>query len=809
MQGKEKVYSMDNKKNVNYENKAHYLLADRGFDAEKLNNQLSEIELQTAYEPTETLGETDIESYLQHHHNMIVLTAIEESILSTKKSCDAVMMNALSSDWELSKNRLMDKMGRVRGSFQGSEYTQKEKKVEDAASPYVPRLQSGMPNVMHFSGNKVPQMSGKMKQYAEIVRKDLKNTNDLVKKFIHVEESFSSATVVTDSAVDFLSCWELLQHMLHQNGNFHDATFASVRTRMYAEEYLVNTNSLQRHFAQGAVTYLEGQFKHFLLRSVASASNNMQQIGGTTGLLHVVKEFVQLNIAKPYTDLDVWQDKPLWPMVFLCIRAGGYAEARDLLKQAAESTGLGQIVQDVLQIVQFELSSRWDARSPEIHASIKRIKQSLSTAKDRYYLVVCNLLVLGSPDHVEPLAIGAIEDFLWQRLCFCGTQQHEYTVTTLAENMLQFGSKHFDQDGTCSIVYFQILLLIQEFERAIEYIISSGFQFEGVHFAIVLDQYGALLVDDGNVSSSSPGLLLYTGDDGIPMEKPMLKFTSLLKHYIHLFSSSNTKQAIDYIFVLREEQEQYDLLMQLLLDTRSFTVLGGRLLPDGSFDEGMLHNYLNPSKVNHVVSSAAHSARSNGRPMDAVEMYQIVGDFENAINVFNSQLSQNISPSDPNRELWKQKATEFTNTYLSQSWARERITSVLVGQTFQTLLNLSVFFDLHHQSKWSEAMEFLEQLHLLPISTHGEFHRDSSMSIFMNLQDTVVVIFHKVLVAYMTCISQLYRSSKSQVHQTGSAEYRELLLRKANVVITFAGMIQYRLPDGTNEKLSRLEASMM
>jgi hypothetical protein len=54
-------------------------LARQGFDTEKLTQNLSSIDLKTTFEPLESISETDLESYLKHEHELIVLSAIEEA----------------------------------------------------------------------------------------------------------------------------------------------------------------------------------------------------------------------------------------------------------------------------------------------------------------------------------------------------------------------------------------------------------------------------------------------------------------------------------------------------------------------------------------------------------------------------------------------------------------------------------------------------------------------------------------------------------------------------------------------------------
>lgn len=54
-------------------------MSGTGFDTEKLSRNLQSINLTTTFEPIEPICETDIDSFLKHEHDLIILTAIEES----------------------------------------------------------------------------------------------------------------------------------------------------------------------------------------------------------------------------------------------------------------------------------------------------------------------------------------------------------------------------------------------------------------------------------------------------------------------------------------------------------------------------------------------------------------------------------------------------------------------------------------------------------------------------------------------------------------------------------------------------------
>ncbi len=59
--------------------KALRLFSQHSFDAEGLMREVNSMELKAQYAPVERLEGTDIEGYLSHHHDMIILSAIDES----------------------------------------------------------------------------------------------------------------------------------------------------------------------------------------------------------------------------------------------------------------------------------------------------------------------------------------------------------------------------------------------------------------------------------------------------------------------------------------------------------------------------------------------------------------------------------------------------------------------------------------------------------------------------------------------------------------------------------------------------------
>lgn len=68
-----------------------YLLAGRGFDADKISQTIHSIKVAQAFEPLQPLEDTDVEGFLRHEHELTIISAIEATrnevgYLSTARS---------------------------------------------------------------------------------------------------------------------------------------------------------------------------------------------------------------------------------------------------------------------------------------------------------------------------------------------------------------------------------------------------------------------------------------------------------------------------------------------------------------------------------------------------------------------------------------------------------------------------------------------------------------------------------------------------------------------------------------------------
>ena len=62
----------------------------------------------------------------------------------------------------------------------------------------------------------------------------------------------------------------------------------------------------------------------------------------------------------------------------------------------------------------------------------------------------------------------------------------------LIHRLISAGEKHYNADGRAPLRYFKVLMLSQQFEQAIAYVVRKDYFLMGVHYAIALDYYGLL-----------------------------------------------------------------------------------------------------------------------------------------------------------------------------------------------------------------------------------------------------------------------------------------------------------------------------
>lgn len=91
--------------------RAHYLLANRGLDPEQIQETLNSISIAASAEPTIGLEDTDIDGYLAHERDSVIVTALDEEKVQIQKEYEEAYERMLFSDWEKTKKRIFEELG--------------------------------------------------------------------------------------------------------------------------------------------------------------------------------------------------------------------------------------------------------------------------------------------------------------------------------------------------------------------------------------------------------------------------------------------------------------------------------------------------------------------------------------------------------------------------------------------------------------------------------------------------------------------------------------------------------------------------
>ena len=546
-------------------------------------------------------------------------------------------------------------------------------------------------------------------------------------------------------------------------------------------------------------------------RNVVYSNLSSAQLGGVPGTFHLVRSFLNIKMPSGGAGLDdgLVEGVPVWPMIYYCLRSGDVSAAL----QAA--TAAGPALQDCITLLR-ELASSHDNRLSPAAESMLRLqyrRHSRQSADPYKRAVYC---VLGATDinDEHPEVVTSLDDYLWLKLnlvredgggdslTLAGLQSlmsEEYGEIRKQnkDDILSFsliaGESHFSASSQ-PVLYFQVLFLTGQFEAAVDFLFRSGevLSSHAAHIALVLFELG-LLQQPSNIQASL--LSKEAGDRGCSKR---LNLARLIMLYVKHFESTDPKEALQYFYFLREMKggQGDNLFMscvgELVLESREFDLLLGSLMTDGSRTPGLVDKFGALVDTADIIQMVARDSEERGMLEDAVKLYDLAGRAGKVVGLLNILLAQVVALpaiAESRRDRIQRQAVEIARRYKTSGPVPGRDSLFL-------LLDLATFFDLYHAGKLGESLETLTRVKILPMSASQV---DMAVSSFRQLGDEVRRNVPDLLLAAMTALHSQYRAGSG-----GAENIRE----KARSLITYAGMIPYRLPGDTNARLVQMEVQM-
>ncbi|XP_058848798.1 nuclear pore complex protein Nup93-like isoform X1 [Acipenser ruthenus] len=761
--------------------KASILLGSRGLDISHISQRLESLSAATTFEPLEPVKDTDIQGFLKNERDNALLSAIEESRRRTFATAEEYHRESMLVEWEQVKQRILHTL--LASGEDALDFTQEAE--PSFLSDTGPAGRSSLDSVEVAYGRQIYVFNEK------IVNGHLQpSLGDLCA---------SVAERLDDKNVSEM--WAMVKQMT-------DVLLVPARDALNSRTSV----EMQMAFVSRALQFLEQSYKNYTMVTVFG-NLHQAQLGGVPGTYQLVRSFLNIKLPGPIPGLQDGEVEghPVWALIYYCMRCGDLVAAMQVVNRAQHQLG------EFKNWFQEYMNSTDRRLAPTAENKLRlHYRRALRNNTDPYKRAVyCLIGKCDITDNHGEVA-DKTEDYLWLKLnqvCFeedsTSSPQDRLTLPQLQKQLLEdYGESHFAA-GQQPYLYFQVLFLTAQFEAAVAFLFRiERLRSHAVHVALVLYELRLLLMSSGH----STRLLSQE-----PVDPPMIRrlnFIRLLMLYTRKFESTDPREALQYFYFLRNEKDSQGENMfmrcvsELVIESGEFDMLLGRLEKDGSRKPGVIDKFAGDTRA--IISTVAREAENKGLFEEAVKLYELAKNPDKVMGLMNKLLSpvvSQVSAPQSNKERLKNMALAIAERYRTQGISAEKS----VDSTFFLLLDLITFFDEYHAAHVDRAYDVMERLKLVPLSQDSVEER---VAAFINFSDEVRHNLSEVLLATMNILFTQYKRLKgttpaSPARPQRALEDRDSQLRtQARALITFAGMIPYRMAGDTNARLVQMEVLM-
>ncbi|XP_063617418.1 nuclear pore complex protein Nup93-like [Cydia splendana] len=762
---------------------AHLLFGSKGIDLQQISQKLDTLSSKRTFEPLQPIADSDVESFLKNERENAILSLIDEVNRNALQTVEDQKWEHMVSEWNKEKIKLMNAMIGPSQNWLDLKRTAEPPSIADTPKKFGHSILD--PVEVAYSKQ--------VHQYNKLVFQGSKSRTPLYQKFAQVAEELNDPKVK--------EMWEIIK------------TMANVPLLAREEDPLKlrgNPTNQQFFIAQGK-KYLEKRYKQYMSDVVRTNPGGALR-GGEPGTYPLVRGFVALRLqAAPALSDGTIDDRPLWPMVYYCLRSGDATAALHCLRKA------GRDHEEFIAALEEHISNPEKALSDKLQTAINfqyriQVRNSTDPYKRAVYCVVggCD----PSDEHSE--VARTADDYLWLKLAVIksgSTQTESFTYSDLQKLILEeYGETHYHAYEK-PLVYFQVLTLTGQFEPAIEFLSRiPRYRVHGVHMALALHDVYML----GTPRNVQAPLLSVDTEDPPPLRR--LNLARLLLLYVRKFELTDPSDALHYYFFLRnlKDPEGKNLFMccctDLALECRDYEMLFGRSDTNtGVRSPGLLDQFNNPHIDSKVIAlNVAEQLVNKGLFEDAITVYDIAENLEKVLELFCMLLPQ-VLVAGGGGALRARLGTRAE--HVSRRLRREgpALPPALV-EAYTKLCKLITFFDQFHAENYDAALETLRECSLVPLRRSELEARVAgarcARGALLRALPAVLRAVCTVLVAQRQRLRQAPREALPGAPHTNTDKQLEWLREQAEVLNTFAGNIAYRMPGDTYSQLAQMQILM-
>lgn len=783
--------------------KAHYLLAGSGLAFEDVDTSLKQLRSEQLIEQTvpNKQIEGEVDTYLQTKKDESILSSIEHLLSLAAKDFDSFVNQNLKLDWSQRKDEVRESFGLL---------VKKKARLDDTnvapLNPKLPTWGSKGANILN-SGESSLNVN---ENY--LVREKFERYAKVVHKFNNARQAGQVFTLSNE-----------LIEVLRNSGDS--------KNRQLLETWnILNKLKGSKDVVSTAKAYLQDQFFDYV--------NVLYQKNLNEGLptnVNKIKSFIQCKLKNAnstwkLSNLTIVNGVPIWALIFYLLRAGLSKEALEVA--VTNKASFKKVEQSFLTYLKAYVSSSDNRLPVEFSARLhteytQHIKSSLDG--DPYRLAVYK--IIGRCDLTRkniPAVTLSIEDWLWMHFMLIKDDETDedpvyerYSLEDFQNVIVSYGP------ATSANHYLQILIMSGLYELAVQYAYTIS-EIDAVHLAVGLVNANLLSVSSGQQSKQAASQ--ETKDFLVITEgRRTIDFARVLGNYTKSFKYSDPRIAAEYLILiaLNGAQEQVELcheaLRELILETKEFTILLGKINRDGTRIPGVIEErlplmHLKSEKdfLHKITENAARRADEDGRLHDSLLLYQLSEEYNIVVSIVNGMLSELLSNTDLDQPLITLDDNNETNPILiAKKLVLIYMENLEISQKVHTknkemcilFLKLADARKTFHARQWQNALAQIEELDILPFS--DEISARKKAQEFTTLDDQLIRNIPNLLIMTMSCIFNLINDlNKSDYRSIAKTQQINALKSVSRNCMIYAGMIQYKMPRETYSTLIRLDAGV-
>lgn len=654
---------------------------------------------------------TEIDNYLKIKKDENILASIEMLLSNAARDFDNYINDNLNLDWDERKNVIKQNFGilvnKKSNKLNGSKASQPDKILnndnlmkfwnKNAAGNRFDGLDlltdsNNHDDFSRLNVNEHYMLRDKFEKNAKIIH----SFNNARQQKVHFPLNKEFISLLNNNTNDsksrqLLESWQVLEYLQQVKGS----TTNGVANNSLSHNNLIITN---------AKKYLESQFKDYV-----DLLYNKQMDEGLPTNINKIKSFIEKKLKNSSTlnnttintnpnasssntttsninSNEVWKinnltiinGTPIWALIFYLLRAGMEKEALEVMVN--NKSNFKKIEQSFVTYFKAYIHSKSNGNSElptefmtRLHNEYSQhIKNSLNG--DPYRLAVYK--IIGRCDLTRksiPSITLNVEDWLWIHFMLIKEETvsngisnniindsiyERYTLAEFQQLILSYGVQRFNN------YYLQILMLSGLFEVAVEYAYKIN-EIDAVHLAIGICNQHLLNVCNNPLAGS----LVVHGDDHTlanTQTSVSINFIKLITTYIKSFKFSDPRIALEYLLLIGLNAQvgkdnvqasfMHECIRELVLQTKEFTILLGKISRDGSRIPGIIEQrkplLLISSDVDNkeylkvITEQAALRADEDGRIYDSLLLYQLSEEYDIVISIINNIISNLLSDSD-------------------------------------------------------------------------------------------------------------------------------------------------------------------